>query len=99
VIDPSVPAGIEMVDVALRSYLTTPTIEPKLTKSEEVQETIRSLRVSKASRPNGIPDRPLKHLPQRTVSLLVLIFNAILLTYHFPTVWKQARVICILKAR
>jgi hypothetical protein len=39
----------------------------------------------------------LKHLPQRAVSLLVLIFNAILLTHHFPSVWKHARVISILK--
>jgi len=31
------------------------------------------------------------------VSLLVLIINAILLTHHFPSVWKHARVICILK--
>jgi hypothetical protein len=38
--DPSTPAVIEMVDVALRSYLLTPASEPKLTKPEEVQETI-----------------------------------------------------------
>ena len=38
----------------------------------------------------------MKHLPQRAVSLLVLIFNAIL-THHFPTAWKHARVISILK--
>jgi hypothetical protein len=31
------------------------------------------------------------------VSLLVQIFNAVLLTHHFPTVWKHARVISILK--
>jgi len=30
-------------------------------------------------------------------SLLVLIFNAILLTLHFPTAWKHAQVISILK--
>jgi len=28
---------------------------------------------------------------------MVLIFNAILLTHHFPTMWKHARVISILK--
>ena len=49
--DPSVPAVIEMLDVALRTYFMTPASEP----------------------------------------------NAILLTHHFPTVWKHARVICILK--
>ena len=41
-------------------------------------------------------NRALKHLPQRAVSLLVLIFNAII-TRHFPTVWKHARVISTLK--
>jgi len=39
----------------------------------------------------------LKYLPQRAVSLLVQIFNAVLLTHHFPSVWKHARVISILK--
>jgi hypothetical protein len=39
----------------------------------------------------------LKNLPQPAVSLLVQIFNAVLLTHHFPTVWKHARFISILK--
>ena len=83
--DSSVPAVIEVVDVALRSYFLTPASEPKLTNPDEVQETIRGLKVMKAPDPNDIPNRALKHLPQRAVSLLVLIFNAILLTHHFPT--------------
>jgi hypothetical protein len=74
-----------------------PASEPKLTTPEEVQEAIRGLRVSKVPGPNGIPNWALKHLTQRAVSLLVLIFNAILLTHHFPTAWKHARVISILK--
>jgi hypothetical protein len=91
--DPSVPAVIETVDVGLRSYFMAPAGQPKLTDPEEVQEAIRGLKVGKAPGPN----RGLKHLPQRAVSLLVLIFNAILLTHHFPTAWKYARVISILK--
>jgi hypothetical protein len=39
----------------------------------------------------------LKHLPQRAVLLLVQNFNAILLTHHFPSLWKHARVISTLK--
>jgi hypothetical protein len=96
VTDPSVPAVIEAVNAGLGSYFMAPASEPKLTNPEEVQEAIRGLRVSKAPGPNGIPNRALKHLPQRAVSLLVLIFNAILLTHHFPTAWKHARVISIL---
>jgi len=99
VTDPSVPAVIEKVDVALTSYLMTPGSEPKLTNPEEVQEVIRGLKVGKTPGPNGIPNRALKHLPQRAVSLLVLIFNVILVTHYFPTLWKHARVISILKPR
>jgi hypothetical protein len=48
VTDSSVPAVIEMVDVALRSYFMTPASERKLTNPEEVQDVIRGLKVSKA---------------------------------------------------
>jgi hypothetical protein len=90
VTDPSAPAVIEMVDVALRSYLLTPASQHKLANPGEVQEAIRGLKFSKATGPNGLPNRALKHLPQRAVSLLVQIFNAILLIHYFPTMWKHA---------
>jgi len=90
VTDPSVLAVTEMVDVVLRSHFMTSASEPKLTNPEEVQEAIRGLKVGKALGPNGVPNRALKHLPQRAVSLLVQILNAILLTHHFPTAWKHA---------
>jgi len=82
--DPSVPAFIEMVHVALGSYFLTPASEPNLTNPDEVHEAIRDLKVGKAPGPNGIPNRALKHLPQRAVSLLVQIFNAVLRTITFP---------------
>jgi len=97
VTDPSVPAVIEMVDVGLRSYFMAPASEPMLTNPVDVQDDIRGLKFTKAPVPNGIPNRAFKHLPQQAVSLLVLIFNAILLTHHFPTAWKHARVVCLLK--
>ena len=52
---------IEIVDVALRSYLLTPANEPKLTNPEEVPVAIRDFKFSKAPGPNGIPNRALKH--------------------------------------
>jgi hypothetical protein len=45
---PSVQAGIEMSDVALRSYFLTSSTEPKLTNPDEVQEAMKGLKVSKA---------------------------------------------------
>jgi len=62
VTDPSVPAVIETVDVALRSYFLSPASEPQLTTPDEVHEAIRGLNVSKAPGPYGIPNRGLKHL-------------------------------------
>ena len=61
--DPSVPAVIEVVDVALRSYFLTPASEPKLTNPDEVHEAIRGLKGSKGPGPEGIPNSALKHLP------------------------------------
>ena len=86
-----------MVDLGLRSFFMAPASETKLTNPEEVQEAISGLKVSNAPGPNGILNRALKHFPHRAVSFLVLIFNAILLTHHFPTVCKHARGISILK--
>ena len=72
VTDPSVPAVIETVDVALRYYFLIPASKPQLTKPDEVHEAIRGLKVSKAPGPNGLPNRAMKHLPKRAVSLLAL---------------------------
>jgi hypothetical protein len=83
VIDPSVSSVIETVEVGLRSHFLAPASENKLTNTEEVREAIRGLRFAKAPVPNGLPNRVLKHLPQRAVSHPVLIFNAILLTHYF----------------
>jgi hypothetical protein len=64
VTNPLVPAVIEMVDVALKSYFLTSASEPKLTNPDEVHKTIRDLKVSKALGPNSILNGALKHLPQ-----------------------------------
>jgi hypothetical protein len=95
--DYSVPAVIEMVDMAMWSYFSTPAGELEITNPDEVHEAIRGLKVGKATGPNGMLNRALKHLLQRTVSLLAQIFYAIFLTHHFPSFWKHARVISILK--
>jgi len=55
-------------------------VNPNVTNPEEVHEAIMSFKVGRASGPNSIPNRTLKHLPQRAVSLLVQVFNAILHT-------------------
>jgi hypothetical protein len=81
----------------LQAYSYAPASEPKLTNPKEVQDAIRGLKVGKAPGPNGLPNRALKHLPQRAISLLVALINAVLLAQYFSPVWKHARVISILK--
>jgi hypothetical protein len=90
------PVTDPSVDVAPRSYFINPVSKHKLT-NPEVQEAIRVFKDSKAPGPKGIPNRTLKHLPQRAVSILFHIFSAVLLTHHFPTMWKHAPVIPILR--
>ena len=88
--DPSVPAVIEEVNEAMRAYSFAPASEPKLTNPAEVQDAIRGLKVGKAPGPDGIPNRALKHLPLCAVSLLVVLFNAILRTQYYLAAWKHA---------
>jgi hypothetical protein len=64
-----------------------------LTHPAEDQDAIWGLKISKALGPDGIPNRALKHFPQRVILLLVALFNAIFRTQYFPSVWKHARVI------
>jgi hypothetical protein len=62
-----------------------------------VQEAIRDLEVGKARGPDGIPNRALKHLPPSVISLLVVLFNAIIQTQYLPGRWNHARLFSILK--
>jgi hypothetical protein len=87
---PSVPAAIEMVYVALESYLRNPAGVHNFNNPDEFQESIRGLNVSKHPGRNGILNRAPKHFSLRVVFILVKIFNAILCTHNFPPVWKHA---------
>jgi hypothetical protein len=86
-----------MVHTELESYPQTTASEPLLSNPDEVQRAIKGLKPGKDPGPDGILNRALKHLPKRAVLLLLHIFNVIILTQHFLSVWKHARVISILK--
>jgi hypothetical protein len=62
----------------------------------EVQGTIRGLKFGKVPVPNGLPNRALKPLPKRFVSLLVALFNAKRLAQYLPPIQKDIRVFSIL---
>jgi len=63
---------IEVVSEVMREYSFAPASETKITNNMEVEDAIWGLKVGKAPGPNDIPNRPLKYLPLRVVSLLVL---------------------------
>ena len=44
-----------------------------------------------------MPNMALRHLPDRALTFLMVVFNAVLRLQYYPSVWKQARVISILK--
>jgi hypothetical protein len=82
--DPSVPAVIEMVNEAMRTYVYAPASEPKLISPSEVLHTIMGLKVGKAPGPNGTPIRVLRHVPKRAITFLTKVFNAVLRRQYFP---------------
>jgi hypothetical protein len=96
--DPSDPAVIERVNEAMRAYEYAPASEPKLTSPSEVLQAIRGLKVGKAPGPNGIPNRVLRHLPERAITFLTQVFNAVLRRQYFPSAWEHIRVLSILKS-
>jgi hypothetical protein len=95
--DPSDPAVIEKVTEALQAFCYAPASKSKLTNPLEVEDAIRGLKVDKAAGPNGLPNRDLKHIPQRAISLLLALFNSALLAQYFPPACKHARLISISK--
>jgi hypothetical protein len=95
--DLSDPAVIGMVNEAMREYEYAPASKPELTSPSEVLQVIRGLNVGKAPGSNGISNRVLRYLPGRAITFLTKVFNTVLRRKYFPSAWKHARVVSILK--
>jgi hypothetical protein len=95
--DPSSPAGIEKVDELVRAYEYAFASEPKLTSPSEVEGVTKGLKSVNTQGPNGVPNRALKHLNKRDITVITNLFNALLHRQYFPPAWKHALVISILK--
>ncbi|GJQ79380.1 hypothetical protein Trydic_g16239 [Trypoxylus dichotomus] len=67
------------------------------TSPEDVKAIIKSFWSNKASGPDGITYRVLKHAPRKFVMHMTNISNAMLRLHHFPSQWKQADVAMIPK--
>ncbi|VVC38952.1 Endonuclease/exonuclease/phosphatase,Reverse transcriptase domain [Cinara cedri] len=63
----------------------------------EVLPIIKTLKKNKSPGHDHINNTTVKNLPPKTIILLTYIFNAIFRLSHFPTTWKSALIITILK--
>jgi hypothetical protein len=95
--DPSGPAVIGMVNRAMRAYEYAPASEPNFSSPSEVFQANKGLKAGKALGSNGKPKRVLRHLPKRTITFITKVFNTVLRRQYYPSVWKHARVVSILK--
>jgi endonuclease/exonuclease/phosphatase (EEP) superfamily protein YafD len=76
----------------------TPPIAPEMLASPtEIKRYIKSLKTSKSPGIDGVNNRLLKNLPRKGVVYLTQLINACLNLSYFPTAWKKANIIPILK--
>ena len=73
------------------------TMEKLICRPNEILEIIKKLANKKAPGPDEISNILLKRLPLKTIVQLTYIINSILKLQHFPSAWKQAIIIPILK--
>lgn len=66
-------------------------------KSQDTKNVIESLKPKKSSGPDGIQNILLINLPQSAIELLTEIFNACVALSYWPTYFKVAKIIPILK--
>jgi hypothetical protein len=67
------------------------------TTSGEVLSIVKKLKNTKSPGYDHISNITVKNLPPKTIILLTYIFNAIFRPSYFPTTWKSALIITILK--
>lgn len=90
----------EMVNGALETFFT---LDPEHLSGDdyispaEVRRAVQRLPRKKAPGHDGITNATLKELPNKGLVSLARLFNGVLRTHHFPTGWKEGKVIVIPK--
>lgn len=64
---------------------------------KEVQNILQRLRRRNAPVPEKIPATALKQVPRNLLVQLIRLCNAIFINGHYPTTWKNAKVIMVSK--
>jgi hypothetical protein len=70
---------------------------PERVRPCDLQKLIYSLKMRKACRLDGIPNECLRHLPRRPLVHLTHLFNHCVRLSHFPSSWKEAKIITLPK--
>lgn len=89
----------EQVRSSISSFLSTghDSVTIPHTDVSEVTSIVRSFRNKKSPGDDNIPNVVIKHLPERALTILVVIINSILTLGYFPNFWKLSKVIPIPK--
>jgi hypothetical protein len=70
---------------------------PERIRPCDLQKLLNSLKLKKACGIDGIPNECLRHLPRRTLVHLTHLINHCIRLSHFPTSWKEAKVVALPK--
>ena len=91
------PDFLISIEQQMTSISSLPLGQFQLFSEEEVDEVVKSLKVNKAAGPDDIDPEHLRFGGWHLVSLLTLLFNAMMLACHIPSVFRQGLVIPIPK--
>jgi hypothetical protein len=72
-------------------------LEARRIRPYDLQKLLNSLKLKKACGIDGIPNECLRHLPRRPLVHLSHLINHCIRLSHFPTCWKEAKVVALLK--
>jgi hypothetical protein len=70
---------------------------PQRIRPCDLQKLLNSLKLKKACGIDGIPNECLRHLPRRQLVHLTHLINHCIRLSHFPTSWKEAKVVALPK--
>lgn len=90
------PETDQLVDESLRDLdqaEQTNVADIHFSTPREVAVIIKRLKTNKAPGSDQIHNILLKHLPQKAIIYITKLFNACLMTGHFPQMWKAATVL------
>ena len=84
----------------INNFLNSPlpmNLPAKHTSPNEVKQIISKLKIGKSPGYDLISNKMLKHLPNKTITLLTFIYNSMLRLSYFPLTWKYSIVILVHK--